>query len=73
MKNPNRRWKYWRISRKACGHPLDQISTAKREAPNGYTLHDSQPGQFVFRKRLPAHTYEAQKMTPAQAKAMFNK
>jgi len=51
LKNPARRWTYWRISRSN----VDSLDTAKRDAPMGFKHFDTQPGQFVFRKPLPDH------------------
>jgi len=49
-------WSYWRIAKRLCGNvPDERITSAKRQAPSGYTLISSRGGQYTFRKRLPDH------------------
>jgi hypothetical protein len=60
-----RLWKYWRIAKSACGRvPAERITSAKRQAPSGFTLISSRGAQYTFRKRLPLHVREARLHQP---------
>lgn len=54
-KNPRRRWKYLRFSRSA----VESLEAANRMVPHDYKHCDTQPGQWIFRKRLPEHVIDA--------------